>query len=299
MTRLLYILVGVILVFLNTYFFSNTQVSHSIYEEVNNHLRFLSHSEEMLRLDVIRARYSLLPNYDSIVTNLYKMRTIVEDYKQGPVSIHALGMDEFIPVLDRLIRAIDNKDEISSDFQESNSILKNSISYFLVTASELIARNSQMVPDNLAYTISLSELTRTLLSYSLSGEKTPPALIQNWINRFEAMKNKLPLGLQADITNLIKHAKIIKEYQGKTDHLLQALLNISIVTDIELLEQAYQQRLEAESEQAGIYRSLLYASSLLLLSYFAVIILRLRNMTARLTQTQCGAANRDCRTHAG
>ncbi len=285
MARLIYILVGVMLVLLNTYLFSHTQVNYTVYEEANDHLRFLSHSEEMLRHDVVRIRYSLLPNYDPIVNNLYKMQLLVAEIEQGPISTHALGISGFSPTLERLKQAISTKSDISGDFKESNSILKNSIAYFLVTSSELIAQTSQAVPNNAAYTIGLSELPKMLLSYSLSGEKTPPALIQNWINRFEAIQLKLPKILRDDVAGLIKHAQVIKEYQGRTDNLLLSLLNVSVEKDIQLLVQGYQQRFDAEKNRARIYRSLLYASSLLLLAYLAIIILRLRGMASKLTQS--------------
>ncbi len=286
MARIINFVIGVSLVILITYLFIHARVNHKAFQEAEDYLHVLSHQEAMLRHDLVRIRYSLLSNYDSIMHNMHQVQDLTARLMQGPISIQAMGMTDLSPTLERLQMNLALQRQYTYDYQESNSVLKNSLAYFLTSASELSEKVLHSGAGEISSQISnMPALSRTILRYSLSGEKTPTALMLNWINRFENLKPELSETLHPDIDGLINHLGIIIEYQENTDQLLSKLTNLPVKNDIDTLMQGYKLKLDQENRHAQTFRSLLYVSSLALLAYLVITFLRLKRTSSDLVQS--------------
>src|SRR3546814_52092 len=104
--------------------------------------------------------------------------------------------------------------------------------------------------------------------------------------RLEALAPPRPL--TADIESMVKHGRLILRLSPALDATLKALLTSPAAAQVHALRSAYLDDHRRIVTRAERHRVLLYAASLLLLVYLAVLFIRLQSGANALTLSNAG-----------
>ena len=149
----------------------------SIAIDNDRHNQYLAHLRQIQTLDaridrnVLQARDGLLNNYDPIVNDLAQLNQLQTDLRQMPSFVDEESRQELDRLLQIHISIWLNKEDNILKFQSQNAVLINSLTYFPIAISDVVAKDSTapILKD------SLNNLLRDILLFNIDTNNTSAA----------------------------------------------------------------------------------------------------------------------------
>ncbi|MBD2041836.1 PAS domain S-box protein [Microcoleus sp. FACHB-672] len=258
--------------FLLIKFLSVDFIEHDRY---NTYLGQLNEIDATLNKNVFELRYGNLTHYDPIITGIEELKSLEKRLIKSPSFIDREGQRQLQQILKDYTSTQQKKEELIEQFKSKNAVLKNSLYYFPILATEL-AQQASTVDDELA--IRLNDLLRDVLIYNLTASEELAPKITLQINELLNNQERYALTVKAaDLELAIIHVNIILKNKPAVDKLLEDLVSLPTTQRGDELYRTYTLQYENALKAVGFYRVLLYVFSVILISSISsYIILKLR-----------------------
>lgn len=285
MGRVTALLSGLAVVVLTTWLFVNAHVDHVLTTRIENGLQTLLLLEAEYGRQLAQARLGLLPNYDSL-SGLERQKAALLKRQRALMLDHA-GRDAapMAAMLAAIEPRLAQQRRLRYRFQEANSVQKNSVAYLLAASTADAAMATRGLPDlaRRSLTEALEGLRDAALRFGLSGDAADEGAVRAWVARVREL-SQLPVVRDREALQLMaRHALVLVEQQHRVEQLSHALLEHSLSPALAELLQIQRRHVAGLANRAYLFRTLLYAVTVVLLFYVAAVVLRLRTTAQALS----------------
>ena len=259
----------------------------SIAIDNDRHNQYLAHLRQIQTLDaridrnVLQARDGLLNNYDPIVNDLAQLNQLQTDLRQMPSFVDEESRQELDRLLQIHIGIWLNKEDNILKFQSQNAVLINSLTYFPIAISDVVAKDSTapILKDN------LNNLLRDILLFNIDTNNASAAKIEREIQ--QVLANSTPTTERKAIDMVLTHARIIVNRRALVNNSVETAIELPTAKSSEKLALAYNLRYQQAIDTTNNYRLWFYLLSIALLMGIATwIVLKIRRDAATLAASE-------------
>jgi signal transduction histidine kinase len=220
--------------------------------------------ESALQRDVLRARAGTLRNYDPLAREADSLSDLLDRLRA------TAGVDaETAAAVDRLATSVSRQGELVEQFKSANALLRNSLTYFGLFGVRLATseQDGRLVS-------AVSAATAAILNLMFD---TSPAAARDAEFRLDELSRQPFRSENADLVQaLLAHGRLLHRLLPTTDGVLKGLVAIPGKQEQDVVRTMVLRRQEASRATARKFRSILYATSLLLLGVLIYLAHRLR-----------------------
>lgn len=214
-------------------------------------------AESELHRDVLQARAGILRNYDPMVAEIQALRAALKN----------------IPDNGRLGSYVDREEDLTERFKTNNSLLQNSLAYFELFSTRLMAHR-----DTLSQQV--SELTGAMLQLTLD---TSPAVVSNVDRYLTEVSSVAPSAANSGLVDsLLAHGRVVRDVLPTVDGLLKSLLAIPSAIERVRIRNRMLEQAHTAAAHARHARYALIGTSLLLLALLVQLGMQLRQRALAL-----------------
>jgi PAS domain S-box-containing protein len=255
--------------------------------DVDRHNQYLAHLRQIQTLDarinqnILQVRDGLLNNYDPIVNDLAQLQQLQIDLQQTPGFVDAESHQELDRLLQKHINIWHQKEESILRFQSQNAVLANSLTYFPMAITDLIAKDttSHILADR------LDILLRDILLINISTDRAVVSQIEQEIPQILA--DLTATTKEPAVKMALTHARIILDKRQQVNDLVATIMKLPTAQSSEDLALAYNSRYQQAIDRTNNYRLWFYLLSILLLAGIATwILLKIRLYAAATQQAE-------------
>lgn len=253
------------------------------HDRFNRNLRQFKEITVILDREIFEIRYGLLNHYDSVNKNFDRLDRTLKNLTYIPSFISYNNRNILQEIVNENQELISVKQKLAEQFNSENAILKNSVSYFPILATEL-AQKAASEAGGQELAAEINELLRDILIYNLTASKELGPKINARIETLLNIQNEDYLNVRkSDLDLAIAHARIILTKKPRVDALMEDFISLPTWQKSEELYNAYNRYYQEALKTASIYRFFLYLFSLCLLAGIAIyIILKVRKSAIAL-----------------
>lgn len=225
--------------------------------------------ERGLHREVLTARAGLSRNYDALVRMSDAVQDSLERLRKaaGPNAPEA-------PAIGALEDRADREFTLIEKFKTKNALLQNSVVYFGVLTSRLLASDNKPVAG------AATRLAGAMLLLTIDTSQTTVEDVQNRLHELSAV-DRTPDDSDA-IAAILAHGGMLRTLLPDINTLLRALISEADSRQQDVLRSMIFQRQVAARTSARRYRVWLYATSLLLVVFLVILALQLRKRAVAL-----------------
>ena len=261
-----HIAISLIMVVLLTFFFWQTQTFNlDQHYQIIAHLRYVRKINAITDTDVLKSRFSLNYNYDSLVADISLLQAETYKLRDSFTKINFKVKNDFPTKLVALQSTIKQKEAKIDKFKSQNAILQNSLLYFPTVTQDLINKLNNL--EEYYLSAQLNELLQNQLAYNLNLRNNL-ASIKDTLNELAKIK-LLPPELTNQLNNVTAHGETIISLKPLLDELVADIISLSTDEEINNLALSYEQASKQMLMIANYYRLLLYITAIILLTYTA------------------------------
>ena len=253
-------------------------------------LRDLSELDALIDRELLANRLELVRNYDGLTAYTQRAQNTSKRALQVPSFLTATDLASTHDKALALSETLGQKAALIDQFKRNNAVLRNSLAYFPVIASELFDSHSGAIKgDNLPHL----EVDRYILDV-LAFARAPSEIGQtNSREAGEALRAlHFAASQQAQVDNVLQHGDVIVERLLALDQLSREIIQLGSSTQIEALSQRYSAAQAHALAIAERFRMLLYALSGGLAAYLAWTFSRLERTRRSLEASHRELNNR-------
>ncbi len=258
-------LVGLLLLaVLAVFYLQRKGYSEHEHERFQATLWRLQNLDSSFNEDLLRARFTLLENYDRFQTYQDEMAGLVADDLAPPRFVRAAVRAELGLAARELSALLQTRRQWFERFKSLNAVLSNSRRYFPTAVDELARRLRASGEAERELDRLVRELTRVLLAQGASSDAATDAdlvaaaPLLAWASRHPGHP-EAPFA-----ASLARHANALLEGKSELDTLTRRLLALPIHAGIERLSGIYEKDLSGALRRTAKYQTLLYALIVLL-----------------------------------
>lgn len=239
------------------------------------HFSQLQSSESRLGEAVLQLNFNLANNYDLATALITQMRATARHLREGAASAELRDVPEFQQQLRLLEQRLAVKQDVLEQFKSRNAVLKNSLLYLPLARDEL----ARELPSGSPVRTHLNAVVEYLLLNRVNGGLLERGDVSRLTSALLAASGVLPDSAQAKLDSLMRHVKLIDDYERRMPGLVRQLTG---PPEHSALAASYARYYDHQQERAALYRSFLLLATLLLLSYTVRSFLRMREQTLQL-----------------
>jgi diguanylate cyclase (GGDEF)-like protein/PAS domain S-box-containing protein len=275
-------LAGLVIAALLGFLFVNSpSIDHVRHTQVLTALSKLPELDSQVDEIVLKHRFGLVNNYDSLVMNLESIKRYQHDLEQGEYAIAGRGNPEIDRAMAGFSTRLAEKETVVERFKSRNAVLRNS-SYYFPLAVDRLSRDRRVSGPLRAQAESLLRQVLLLrISATPDEYESAARALQPLVGKRGSYPGQVGLLLQ----EVIQHAEKILAYQQEVDQLVLKITSAQTEHLGRNLTQTYTRSFERDLARANVYRLLLILSSLALFAYAVESFLRLRKNAAQLKLT--------------
>ncbi len=289
-------LLGLILLMTTLFVLSRTSLAEHEKEVVNSVLRFKRIDAEMNET-VLRTHFNLLHNYDPLVAGVAELRQTSSEMRER-LSHEMENAPALGPLMDRIDRAIDEKEVLLERYKRANAVRKNSQRYFPVVASELQHLLVSRSKPPTAFMDDLFGLMRETLEQKFRSTDAFLRRVEIWTDKLKAH----PVAGDAEEAGrkaVAQHALLMAEGMVSTEERIQALLDFPLAPPLDRLLDEVRHHAERERRVGERYRFLIFLTAILLSLYVGYLLMRLRRTVRSLGEQKFALDQHAAVTAAG
>jgi PAS domain S-box-containing protein len=260
-------IVTALLALLTIFFIQSRSADLAVYERMHEALSNYATYDAELTRDLLSARAGLLANYDPVATDRKHLQGTMEKLRQHATAGSVEAGTGLKQPIDRLEQAQQQKLVDVEHFKAANALLRNSLMYLTFAGSLL------HLPDK-DKTIAgeSTRLSYAVLRYMQAPDADIAAEIGTVLDRLAAVP-----GMHDDLSTLVAHGRLIVKLAPQADALMRQIVTAPTGVRAQELQATVLQQTDRVEARAQIFRVLLYAVALLLLSYVTYQFVRLKS----------------------
>ncbi len=251
-------------------------VERSIQNQIVGELRRMKQLDMQLNEAALKLRQGMSQGFFDHVHARDSLRGAIAGLKTQLAHLPATSRSATEHELSRFEAVFERKAEILHDYPSQTISLSTSLRFFPRLTSELAERMERAGAEE-SLLRELRSLQQIILTYSISPDDDLEDLAQA---RSEAMLGRLESvsdELRADLRLVLSHADNLLTRRQVVDELLSDFLALASIERLEAIESAFSLELDKASARRNLSRGILFVSSIALLFYVALMLLRLRN----------------------
>jgi PAS domain S-box-containing protein len=271
-----------IIVALTFLFLKMRTVDANQHDNFSSSLRQLEEVDATLNQHILESRFGLLASYDQISADLTREKQLRYQLAKIPDFISYSSRADIARSIELFDARLENKEELLERFKSTNSVINNSIRYFPVASRELTdALKAEGSEKKL--TGQINDLLQDVLIYNLFSEDEFASHINAQLDSVERMQSRTLTNVQQlDLANVIVHARTIVRLKPEVDTFVQSLLAVQTGESAEEIIRTYNVNYASAQQASNVYRIFLYLSSIGLLIFICIIVLRLKDSNVHL-----------------
>lgn len=253
----------------------------------------LKEADARLTLRVLETRLGLAWNYDGIVQEAARLRTLMQRVVHEERQLHASGGDRSAgeavhAQLQRLVEAVENKLVQVERFKSHNAVLRSALRYLpeaslaLVTAAARDTDLEARTRDDLVGAV--EHATKQVLQL-MAENGPPPSDLDSSLIRLRETADTIESLLSDELDRFVQLATLVVQLKPQVDHLVDRIKREPVETHADSLYGSYAAQRDALIVAVHRYRWMLFVAALALLIYLTVVLVRLRVTSARLRTT--------------
>ncbi len=273
-----------------TFFFIQTQVMELKNDEQRVSNAIVNFQELNTRIfhRIDQTRFGIIQNYDSLNRDMNSLEGILNKISVD-INAHlkkSTNNQQFVQILERLKDLLFLKQKTIEKYKSNNAVLNNSVAYFnseakklsdaLLTAKSLSDQTRQEAGDLLHGTI----LQVSMLSRSAEHDAMSKLLTR--VNRLHDLTANIPEPLKQQFIDIILHIRLITEYNDRVSQIVNRISEIPLHSVSMILAAEHQQCFSYLMDRSNIYRTYLFAFSLVLLAAIIMMFIQLKTGAKRL-----------------
>ena len=224
----------------------------------------LQEQDAIFSQNILKSRYELFTSYDDLVNNLVRQKDIQAQLQKVPDFIDRQGRLNIQATLEQRLVLLEQKESLSEWFKSQNALLKNSLRYLPLLASQLES-DSEAQPWSNPLKIATNDLLRNILLYNAtSSENLTPTIKEQIDDLLEIKKTFQITKKQFPVDLVVSHANIILTQKPQVEELTSQLLS-PLSQQNNKLKSVYQQQYQRAISLTNIYRLYTYLWSLFLI----------------------------------
>jgi len=251
-----------------------------LHERTLHTLHALVLDDAALHRDALKARANLLPNYDPLVRAADGLRGAVDALRIAGEAAHGETGAVIGPHLRELAATVAEQEALVETFKSDNALLQNSLTYFMHASHDLGLLTGDRRQDVAA---EVGVLANAMLRFMHEPQSGAAGKVTTSLDRLA----RLPAAqqpLEADISTLVAHGRLIVAMLPKVDGTLGRLLAVPTAKWVQALQEGYLDHFGRVTARAKVFRVLLYLASLALLAYLSLLFVRLRTSARTLAE---------------
>ncbi len=283
--RLRYVAAGLGALFIMSFLYTKIQ---SI--DIDKHNRIIDRISQFKQIDailnrhILEIRLGLLPYYDTTVSNISRLQQLQAELAGMLQQLHGEVPTAITRRIESVQLALIQKQKILETFKSSNAVIKNSLHYLPVATTQVI-KHLPYNEQNDALRQSINALLHDIMIFNLTSDNELGEKLNDTVKQLKKNILQLPADVRSRLSILLSHVKIVLDHKKKLEQVMQQLLAVPTTQRMDELLQAYLAEYNKMVQHAGVYRTLLYGMSVLLLAYITYILFRLSKTTSTLRRT--------------
>ena len=236
---------------------------------ITERLREIKRTDAELNQNILKARHGLLPNYDSLVAGLTRLRALQAGLEHGSPALSGKEQQTAAAAGEALAQAVALKEQLVEDVKSANAVLNNSVRYLTVADSRLVQGGGDP-----ALALEVGNLLRDVLLYNLCASQETAARI---VRRAEALrKAEHPPATRTQLDLLCAHVTTILNYKLATDAVTARVIALPCARSCDELSVVHQTAYRNGLDRSNQYRLYLFLYAGVLLCYAVYVMLQLR-----------------------
>lgn len=258
----------------------------------------LQAQEQALSRDVLRLRDGLLRNNDSTVTHRQRIAALIAEITGGDSELanaaapterayvatnHRRSLDpQIAKLIDAYSREMEASNRTLERFQSRNAVLQNSLTFSSKLAKELMFLSLRQ-PGGVELTRAVERALNDMFEFYVTNSAVV-AGPQGHARVLRAMARRHPLDVREGVDRFIIHLEIVFSHKTESDALVDDYLARAEPALLVEMFDANRANLNAARRAVRAKTTALYAVSIVLVAYVAIIILRLIQARGRLSE---------------
>lgn len=270
------VIIGIVILVCLGYLFQQSKMV-----DINEHDRYINALRKLQQLDIslneniLKARHVYTINYDPLVDNLNQMKKTSLLLAEPPSFISKNIQDKINTLYSGYTKLLAEKEAATNRFKSENSILRNSLTFFPIAATELAAKVSSQDRD---FAVLLQDLVRDILLYNLYSRQELVSEITLKINKIRSnLVSYVEFLAPEDLERIIHHGDTILKYKAARDQQDRNILELPTRLQLEKIYNVYYDEYVRSLNAANKYRLFLYLATILLVAFLAHTFMRLTN----------------------
>lgn len=250
-------------------------VSLQVHMGYTQQLRLLREADAKVDSEVLAARLEISRNYDALTSYVNEMKAVAQALLQPPSFLRlgdSVGIEKEAA---ELLKVLHHKADLIDSFKSYNAIVRNSMAYFLQSASGLGGVSAPLKNQ-------LESYVRQALFFARDPD--PRSAYRLHLIRLHIETQALSPEYQRLVNTLFLHGGVVEEYLPKIDQLTDTILGLENVSKQRALLTRYLNSYENSRSDAQFFRNLLYLFGLITTAYLINLFIRLE-LTRRSLKT--------------
>ncbi|MEM8614214.1 MAG: response regulator [Cyanobacteria bacterium P01_H01_bin.105] len=250
-------------------------VNVSQYQEYADLISSQVESDTEVELALLKERYTLLRNDEPLEEALAEELAIQQELAQAmPGFILKDDRTKLENLISRDAQLLEEKTELVNQFQASNAELQNALIQLPSLVNELKDTSDA----------DLERLIDDVLIYIMATDEQLVTTIEQELNTVKEKLNAGEFSNAEDVAQVAELAQTVLDSKPFADALLDQVVNLPLTTNIQELENIFDQSSRIAFRQVAIYRNAAYLVALVLIGIIAYgLVARLRQSTQRTT----------------
>jgi PAS domain S-box-containing protein len=268
-------IVAALLALLTIFFIQSRSADLGVYERMHEALvNYATYDAELTR-DLLSARAGFLSNYDPVATDRKHLLGTLEVLRHHAETGSQEAATALKQPIGRLDEAQKQKFADVEHFKAANALLRNSLMYLTFAGSllHLPDKDKAMAGESM-------RLSYAVLRYMQAPDIDIAGEIAAILDRLAAVP-----GIHDDLSTLVAHGRLIVTLAPQADALMHQIVTAPTGIRAQELQATVLEQTDRVEARAQVFRTLLYTVALLLLSYVAFQIVRLRSGARALRQS--------------
>jgi diguanylate cyclase (GGDEF)-like protein/PAS domain S-box-containing protein len=268
---------GFVLVF-SVVFLNSKSTNLQQYRQEIQLLRDIRLTNALVNQELLTIRFQMLTNFDLLTAHINKLK---DKYQQlvalNNSAYNIIKTQEITNLVEQLTR----KFSITNEFKTANALLKNSLMVFPNLNTDLQIKLSNFEnTDSVAHHI--DSLLRDIYLYSLTNDNQLESQMLSKVEKLESLQFEVAPEITPYLNVIHRHAKTVIDNRHEANRIINELLGLPIEHLTYNIQKAYMAHNENLVEQSNIYRKILFAISIILMSLTAYILFKLKRKTHEL-----------------
>lgn len=261
-------------------FVKTRAIDVSTHSRFTNGLRAMAHRDDRVNQVVLKSREGLVSSFDPLVREWAGLSQLRASLTMIPRGLSAIEQSELHDRIKAMDERLAQKHALTDRFKSEQAILRNSLSYFPVIASEL--RDGARTAGAALLADRCDALLLAVLRFHAGMSDEVAHDIDAAVDACEAARNSLPEGERGRLDLVLNHARTIRKYREATDTTTRAIVMMPTANSIELVLAAYDRAFAGVQHRAQVFRNLLFALAVLLVGWGVWSLVQIRSSARQL-----------------